>query len=59
MKIFARDLKSPELRGFVETNGENTTDRNGREDHAVDFEELADCFASFSRLFTQNRENID
>lgn len=55
MKIFARDLKSPEFQGFVETNGEETIGRNGREERAVDFEELADCFISFSRLFTQGK----
>lgn len=53
MKIFSRDLKSPELRGFVETNGERLSAEDGTEDWAVDVEELTDCFVRFAQLFTQ------
>lgn len=58
MKIFARDLKSPELRGFVETNGERLSAEDGTEDWAVDAEELTDCFVRFARLFTQAETGI-
>lgn len=58
MKIFARDLKSPELRGFVETNGDRLAAEDGAEDWAIDAEELTDCFVRFARLFTQNETGM-
>lgn len=41
MKIFARDLKSPELRGFVETNGDRLAAEDGAEDWSVFSSEAA------------------
>ena len=53
MKVFASDLASPEIQGFVESSGEWATAEDGTKALAVEADELQSCFADFAHLFCQ------